>query len=292
MRTAAIFGLGSSAKNLKPFQKNSQVEWRIGMPATAGEADAVLIFGGDGTIHRHLAPLVKLNLPVLVVPCGSGNDFARALGLRRVQHSVAAWNAFRAGAGNVLQIDLGTITPKDSARHYFCCIAGLGLDAEVASRANRLPRWLRGNGGYALSLPAALVRFAALPMKLQVPGSSPDSWVTKSDKPIALAAFANSPMYGGGMKVAPQARMDDGELDVCLVADINMLKLFCLFPTIYFGCHLGVREVEYFKTDRLRLETEHPLDVYADGEFVCRTPVEVGVAPRALRVIVPPARLG
>ncbi len=257
------------------------------MPANAGEADAVLIFGGDGTIHRHLAPLVELNLPVLVVPCGSGNDFARALGLSRVQHSIVAWNDFLRESANVRTIDLGIITAKDSARHYFCCIAGLGLDAEVARRANRLPRWLRGNGGYALSLPAALVRFAALPMKLLVPGPSLDSWVMKSDKPIALAAFANSSMYGGGMKVAPQAQLDDGELDVCLVTDINTFKLFCLFPTIYFGRHLGVREVEYFKTDRLRLETEHPLDVYADGEFVCRTPVEVGVAARALKVIVP-----
>jgi len=82
MRAAAILGLGCSAKNLKPFQTDETIEWRIGMPAAADQADIVLLFGGDGTIHRHLSQLVKLGLPVLVVPAGSGNDFARALGLR------------------------------------------------------------------------------------------------------------------------------------------------------------------------------------------------------------------
>jgi hypothetical protein len=78
MRAAAIFGPGSSIEDLKPFQKGSDVTWLFGLPATSGAADAILIFGGDGTVHRHLPQLIKLRLPVLVVPCGSGNDFARA----------------------------------------------------------------------------------------------------------------------------------------------------------------------------------------------------------------------
>ena len=87
------------------------------------------------------------------------------------------------------------------------------------------------------------------------------------------------------MRVAPRARMDDGQLDVCLVSDIDRFKLFCLFPTVYFGRHLSMPEVKYFQSERLRLETGHPLDVYADGEFVCRTPVEVGVQSGALNVL-------
>src|SRR5271165_6089852 len=96
MRAAAIFGLGCSPYNLKPFQTNEsqQIEWRVGMPAASDQADAVLLFGGDGTIHRHLGQLVKLGLPVLVVPAGSGNDFARALGLRTRRDSLAAWKGF------------------------------------------------------------------------------------------------------------------------------------------------------------------------------------------------------
>ena len=86
------------------------------------------------------------------------------------------------------------------------------------------------------------------------------------------------------MRIAPNARMDDGQLDVCVIPAIDPFKLFCMFPTVYFGRHLNLRGVESFQASRLRVETETPLDVYADGEFVCRTPVEVSVQPSALKV--------
>jgi diacylglycerol kinase (ATP) len=82
--------------------------------------------------------------------------------------------------------------------------------------------------------------------------------------------------------------MDDGLLDVCVVGGVDPFKLFCMFPTVYSGKHLNIREVEYFHAGRVRVETENPLDVYADGEYVCHTPVEVGVQPAALKVVVPP----
>jgi diacylglycerol kinase (ATP) len=295
MRAAAILGLGCSPKNLAPFQSDATIDWRIGMPAVADQADIILLFGGDGTIHRHLGQLVTLGLPVLVVPAGSGNDFARALGLRRVRASLAAWRRFCAGQGNVRAIDLGAITvlrvagespaPHASA-HYFCSVAGIGLDGEVARRANKLPRWLRGHGGYALSLAPTVFRFAPLPMKIFTPDGA-GGWTSHSDQPTILAAFANTSTYGGGMKIAPHAQVDDGQLDICVIGGIDPFKLFCMFPTVYFGHHLKIREVQYFQAARLRVETEAPLDVYADGEFVCRTPVEVTVQLGALKVLSP-----
>ena len=81
--------------------------------------------------------------------------------------------------------------------------------------------------------------------------------------------------------------MDDGLLDVCIVGAVRPLRLLRLFPTVYSGNHLKVREVEYFPASRLRVETVDAMDVYADGEFVCRTPIEVSVARGALKVIVP-----
>jgi diacylglycerol kinase family enzyme len=87
------------------------------------------------------------------------------------------------------------------------------------------------------------------------------------------------------MKIAPRAELDDGKLDICVVRAMDVLKLFCLFPTVYFGRHLGFRGIEYEQSAGVRVETEHPLDVYADGELVCRTPVEFGIVPAALRVI-------
>ncbi len=298
MRAAAILGLGCSPKDLRPFQSQKSIEWLMGMPASGELADVVLVFGGDGTVHRHLAQLVRLGLPVLVVPVGSGNDFARSLGLRRVRDSLAAWRKYCGGSGsaraeNVHKIDLGVIAPLENAggtpaphtHRYFCCVAGVGFDGEIAQRANRLPRWLRGHGGYLLSVPQTILTFAPLPMKVSTAAEDGADWSTRSDQPAILAAFANTPVYGGGMKVAPRAKMDDGLLDVCVVGAVDPFKLFCMFPTVYAGRHLGIREVSYFQESRVRVETEHPVDVYADGEYVCRTPVEVGVHRAALKVV-------
>ena len=294
MRAAAILGLGCSPRDLKPFQTADAVEWRIGMPAANDRADVILLFGGDGTVHRHLGQLVRLGVPVLVVPAGSGNDFANSLGLGRVRDSQVAWQKFCGGAASVREIDLGVIhadAEKGGAPlgpRYFCCVAGVGFDGEVARRANGLPRWLRGHGGYLLSVAPTIFTFAALPMKIfagaENAGVAPH-WTLRSDRPTLLAALANTPLYGGGMKIAPEAKMDDGQLDVCLVGDVDPCRFFCMFPTVYAGKHLSIREVEYFKAPSVRVETEHPLDVYADGEYVCRTPVEVGVQGAALRVI-------
>jgi diacylglycerol kinase (ATP) len=301
MRVAAVFGLGCSPQEIKPFQINRLIEWRVGLPSAADQADIVMLFGGDGTIHRHLNELVQLDLPLLIVPAGSGNDFARALGLRRVGDSLAAWRRFVAAQDNVRDIDLGVITPlaaadnsvaSDAARYalpgarnYFCSVAGIGLDAEVSRRANHLPRWLRGHGGYVLSLAPALFHFAPFPMKIFT-ATVDGGWTLRNDRPTTLAAFANSSTYGGGMRIAPQARKDDGLLDACVIGGVNAFKLVCMFPTVYFGRHLRVREVGYFQGSHMRVETEQPFDIYADGEFVCRTPAEISVRPKALKVIV------
>ena len=167
-------------------------------------------------------------------------------------------------------------------------MGGVGLDAEIARRANHLPRWLRARGGYALSLLPALWSFEPVAMSISLPSvENPDVLVTRNTKSTIVTAFANASSYGGGMKIAPQAQLDDGRLEVCVISHMNKLKLFCLFPTIYFGRHLSIPQVENFQTERLKLETDEPQDVYADGEYVCRTPIEVGIARAALQVIVP-----
>jgi diacylglycerol kinase family enzyme len=344
MRAAAILGPRSVAKSLATFQRFTNAEWT----SLIEQADVAVIFGGDGTVHRHLAKLVELEVPVLVVPCGSGNDFARALNIRNVRDAARAWNNFAAG-GKARAIDLGVISPlpssdgltrgqlagpaeaapfppdsllaSGSARgarlqrdretraqtstaveilpfpsavlaeaaeastpqpHYFCCVAGVGVDTAIARRANALPKWIRAHGCYALSAPGEFMRFVPFPLKV-----SRNRADTSSFQPTTLVSVANAPAYGGGMKIAPHAKLDDGKLDLCVVRGMNPFKLFCLFPTVYFGRHLGFKEVKYEQTDCVRIETEVPLDVYADGDYVCQTPVEFSVARNTLKVISP-----
>ena len=292
MRAAIIFGLGTSPADLKPFQTGSRSEWRPGLPAASGDADAILIFGGDGTIHRHLPALVRLQLPVLIVPTGSGNDFARALNLRSTRDSLRVWRDFEAGKIQARAIDLGVIVPTTAVpsaspdhTHYFCGVAGCGLDSAAARRANEMPRWLRGHGGYALALLPLLLKLPAYSMRLtQVNGEDR----TEAERLTLLAAFANTQFYGDGMRIAPKADVADGKLDICRISTMNPFELFCMFPTVYFGHHLLSPKVEYSKADRVLVETETPLEIYADGEFVCETPAEISVAAGALRVIYSP----
>ncbi len=289
MNAAAILGPGNVAKPLAAFQRAAHAQWT----SLIEQADAIVIFGGDGTIHHNLRSVVELGVPLMVVPCGSGNDFARALGLQTPHDSLAAWQKFASGRGNVRTIDLGVIQPlppvgsaivgtANDQQHYFCCAAGVGLDGEITRRANALPRWLRAHGGYGISAPHELLRFEAFPMRLCSNGSGPGQF-----RPTLLATVANTSTYGGGMKIAPKARIDDGKLDLCIVRDMNKFNRFCLFPTVYFGRHLISQKVEYEQRDRISIETESPVDVYADGEYVCKTPVTFQIAREALQVVVP-----
>ena len=292
MRAAVILGLGTSPADLKPFEDSSPTEWLQGLPASSSDADAVLIFGGDGTIHRHLPALVRLQLPVLIVPAGSGNDFARALNLRSVRDSLGVWRDFESGKIRARAIDLGVIVPSASPerKHYFCGVAGCGLNAAATRRANQMPRWLRGHGGYALALLPVLPKLPAFSIRLT---QCKDMQLRDKDGAEAkgrtlLAAFANTQFYGDGMRIAPEADFADGKLDICRINVLNPFKLICMFPTVYFGRHLRLPEVEYSRTERVHVQTETPLEIYADGEFVCKTPAEISVAAGAIRVIHSP----
>jgi diacylglycerol kinase (ATP) len=295
MRAAVIFGLGTSPAELKPFQARSSTEWMQGLPAASSDADAILIFGGDGTIHRHLPALVRLQLPVLVVPAGSGNDFARALQLLSAQDSLRAWRDFESGKIQSRTVDLGVIAESAAPDriHYFCSVAGCGLDSAVTRRANQMPRWLRGHGGYALALLPLLLKLPAFSMRLaRTDGTDAGADINDDDedyngapKPTLLAAFANTQFYGDGMRIAPQADFADGKLDICRIDRLSPLKLLTMFPTVYFGRHLRLPEVQYWRAERIQVQAETPLAIYADGEFVCETPAEISVAAGALRVI-------
>jgi diacylglycerol kinase (ATP) len=258
-------------------------------------SNAVLIFGGDGTIHRHLQPLIERKIPLLPVPVGSGNDFAAALGIRSVQDALTAWRAFCSGANNVREIDAGLIRAERPLENgaamletYFCNIAGLGLDSEANRLANGMPRWLRSRGGYILGALQAIASFGGALVTITAVGEA----TPKISEPGMLVAIANSSSYGSGMCIAPRAQLADGLFDVCFVRRTGRARLLRCFPSVFRGEHLAMPEVEYFQAASLAITAEPPLQLYADGEFICQTPLTISVLPRALRVIVTPGEHG
>jgi diacylglycerol kinase (ATP) len=287
MTAVALLHPDVSPKAVKPFQKISP-ELQIKPDLRCAEnLQAAVIFGGDGTVHRYLPELHKCKLPVLVVPAGSGNDFAKALGIRNAHVALRAWRDFCAGKKNVKHIDLGLIRSHNEET-LFCCVAGAGLDAATNARANRMPVWLRSRGGYLLAAlwSLAVGRTAAISVRSQetVP---PDTNLSSSAQPAWLVAVGNAHRYGSGLKIVPEARLDDGLLDVCLVAEMSKFKLLCALPTVFWGGHVGLKQVQYFRTARVLLEANPGLEIYADGEPVCRTPAEFSIIGGALNVIVP-----
>lgn len=287
MRALALLGPNAATKEVAPFESVA----RLAIP-TAGAIDTVhppdvaLIFGGDGTVHRHLPALVQTRVPALVVPTGSGNDFARALRLKTLNHSLSAWRRFCDNGENVRLIDVGEISPDaqvPSPQALFCCVAGAGIDSEVNRRANALPRWLRARGGYALSVVPVAASFASRPITVDFEDEL-GAYGRISELGL-MCAFANAGAYGHGMRIAPHARLDDGLIDLVFVRHANPARLLTLFPTIYFGGHMRAPEIVHRRVRSLKITSDPPLDIYADGEFICPTPAEVKVRPRALKVI-------
>jgi diacylglycerol kinase (ATP) len=190
-----------------------------------------------------------------------------------------AWRDFCATGKNVREIDLGIITAGQT-EIPFCCVAGAGLDAAANARANRMPAWLRGTAGYLIAALQSLASFQPAGFAL----SAKERDIHRS---AFLVAVGNAHRYGRGMKVVPKAELDDGLLDVCLVGRMSKLKLLYCLPTVFFGAHLGIRQVDYFQTAAVHIDADRPLEVYADGEYTCRTPVDIKLVPAAMKVIVP-----
>ena len=291
MRAVAILGPNATIAEVRRFDvAGARLE-----PVSPGNplagADAALVFGGDGTVHDHLGEFLMNQVPMLPVPLGSGNDFHSAVGMKDLDAALQAWSKFCAGRPVTRRIDLGMISrivpgaePKFVS--YFCCVAGVGLDSDANRRANAMPRWLRANGGYIVAVIGAVATFKSQKITIEASSRTPGSAALRQiSEPAMFVAFGNAQSYGGGMRIAPNAQLDDGKLDICFVRQVGRARLLRLFPTVFSGKHLGIPEVEYLQAEQIRVETETPQDIYADGEFICQTPVELTVAPKAMRVI-------
>src|SRR5512137_2293948 len=149
MTAAALLHPDVSPKVVERFRSGVEIRIQDDLQESANHS-AALVFGGDGTVHRYLPQIHQQKIPMLVVPAGSGNDFAKALGIRDEEIALRAWKQFCAEGKNVREIDLGVIR-AGGEETLFCCVAGVGMDAEANARANRMPVWLKRTGGYLLA---------------------------------------------------------------------------------------------------------------------------------------------
>src|SRR6185312_16038859 len=146
-------------KAIQPFKKLiSDVEWHTNLNFAEG-VEAALIFGGDGTVHRNLSELSKYKIPTLVVPSGSGNDFAKAIGIGNATIALETWKRFCTKGENTREIDLGLVRSSTGSETLFCSVAAIGMDAEANRLANAMPSWLRRRGGYIVAALCALASF-------------------------------------------------------------------------------------------------------------------------------------
>ena len=246
-------------------------------------ADLALVFGGDGTLHRHLNALVEANVATLPVPSGSGNDFAAVNGIRNAADAAQLFAAFLAGRATARPADLGLLRTTDGQSRYFSCCANVGVDADATRRANTYPPWLKATCGYLLGGLGAILSYQ--PQRLTVTRFAGESAEVMLDEDAWFAAITNTPIYGGGLPIAPQASIWDGELDVTCLRQTPRWNVIRHYPKILTGTHIHLAEIKAFRAKQLRIETATPQPIYSDGDFVGSTPCEVSASPRALPVL-------
>lgn len=249
---------------------------RLLRTAVDSGTDALVVVGGDGVVTEALQALAETDIPLGIVPAGTGNDHAREFGLP-TKDPVAAADII--ADGYTQTVDLGRIRDQNGRAKYFGTVAAAGFDSLVTDRANRM-RWPRGRMRYNLAMLAELSQLRLLPFRLVLDGR--DEVFTD----LTLAAFGNTRSYGGGMLVCPNADPTDGKLDITMVHSASRSRLIRLFPTVYKGTHVDLDEVTTARVSTVDVESPG-INVYADGDFACSLPAQISAVKDALRILRP-----
>ncbi len=266
----------------------SQAESVSLLAHAAEDADAVLVCGGDGIAHLAVNALAEGDVPLGIIPAGSGNDTATVLGVPA--DPLLAADALLAAllAGSIRRVDLGhcgdapPVSPAAAGRWWVSMLYG-GFDSRVNERANRM-RWPRGNRRYDVAIALELLSLRPRLVTLRLDD-------VELRQPATLVAIGNGPQYGGGKLMTPHARMDDGIFDITVVGPVSRRTLVRLAPKLPTAGHLGHPAVSLYRSRSVSFEAADTVG-YADGERVGPLPISTRCVPGALPVLVPVSASG
>lgn len=243
----------------------------------------IVAVGGDGTLNEVVSGLLRPDgslddrVAVGLIPRGTAQGFARGLNIPMTP--VAAVD--RIVAGNESRIDVGRIRFEDGSTRLFLNVLGVGFDAEVAGRASEVRPAVASLPAHVLGFASALAAYRNKEISLVIDGEETAAFRSRCN----LVVVANGPYYATGMRLAPDARMDDGLLDVVIVGDIPKLDLLLNLPRLLSGSRVEHGEVTWQRASRIKLGSPEDALMQADGEVVGRLPAEVDVLTGALRMI-------
>jgi YegS/Rv2252/BmrU family lipid kinase len=238
--------------------------------SAAERGEIVAAVGGDGTIGLIAGALRGTDAPLVVIPAGRGNDFARVMQIPTDPREAARV----ALDGEERTVDVGDVDGVP-----FICIASLGFDSDANRIANEA-KLVKGNLVYLYAALRALAGWKHASFHVVIDGEPHDirGW---------SVAVANSKAYGGGMYVAPQAELDDGELDVILGSESSKWTFLKDLPKVFKGTHASLPYVQSLRGKKVELSADRPFTIYADGDAIGELPATVNVSPRSLKVMVP-----
>lgn len=248
---------------------------RLAHEAARRGADIVVALGGDGQVGACANGIMGTGAALAVIPAGTGNDFARHLGLGR-KHPLAA--AKLLASPTLRALDVVQVKTPEQGGHYVN-VGGAGFDSEVNEHANRV-RFLKGAAKYVYSTLVTLLRFSPGAFAVTVDGE-------QHEFRGMMLAVGNGSSYGGGMKVCPGALSDDGLLEVCVIQELSRWQFVKAFPKVFKGRHLEHPAVRMLRGREIEISADRPFQVYADGERVGSLPATFTVLPGALRIVVP-----
>jgi YegS/Rv2252/BmrU family lipid kinase len=239
------------------------------MKAPGQGINALLFVGGDGTVHQALPVIVETDLPFGFLPCGRGNDFARNIGLTTNLRN----NCALPSNPSFHQLDLPTINNIP-----FVAVAYVGFDAEVNRLANDGKGYFGGTLGYIVCVLKALKNFRPFEVEITI-----DDHTMKER--VMMVTVANAPYYGGGMKIAPGAKTDDGVLDICIVKEISKFELLQQLPKVFKGTHVFHPRIMMKTGRRIKLVSDEHREIFADGEYAGILPAECMIGNRKVKVM-------